>query len=54
MSFALCPFEIPVDSFQETSGGGRMVIRKSNLDDSSTSTTNQRQYDEVYQMPRLT
>src|SRR5947207_13816042 len=44
---------IPVDSFQETSGGSRMVIRISNLYDSSTSTTNQRQRNEVYQTPRF-
>src|SRR5207244_7043803 len=46
-------FRIPVDSFQETSGGSRMVIRISNLYDSSTSTTNQRQRNEVYQTPRF-
>ena len=41
-------FQIPADSFNETSGGGTMVILKSNLDDSSPSTTNQRLHDEVY------
>src|SRR5437870_11390626 len=46
-------FRIPVDSFQETSGGSRMLIRISNLYDSSTSTTNQRQRNEVYQTPRF-
>src|SRR5438132_12640060 len=44
-------FQIPVDSFNETSGGGRMVIATSNRYDSSTSTTNQRQNDEVYETP---
>jgi hypothetical protein len=43
--------QIPVDSFNETSGGGRMVIATSNRYDSSTSTTNQRQNDEVYETP---
>src|SRR2546422_7096831 len=33
--------QIPVDSSQETSGGSRMLIRISNRDDASTSTTNQ-------------
>src|SRR2546428_14106157 len=47
-------FRIPVDSFQETSGGSRMLIRISNRYDSSTSTTNQRQRNEVYQTPQLT
>ncbi len=46
-------FQIPVDSFQETSGGGTMVILKSNLYDSSPSTTNQRPHDEVYETPRV-
>src|SRR5712692_5730090 len=45
-------FQIPVDSLQETSGGGTMVILKSNLYDSSPSTTHQRQHDEVYETPR--
>src|SRR5712691_9960411 len=44
-------FQIPVDSSQETSGGSRMLIRISNLYDSSTSPTNQRQHNEVYQTP---
>jgi hypothetical protein len=44
-------FQIPVDSFNETSGGGRMVIATSNRYDSSPSTTNQRQNDEVYETP---
>src|SRR5215831_18219233 len=46
-------FQIPVDSSQETSGGSRMLIRISNRDDASTSTTNQRQHDEVYQTGRF-
>jgi hypothetical protein len=46
-------FQMPVDSSQETSGGSRMLMRKPNRDDSSTSTTNQRDPDEVYQTPRL-
>src|SRR5574341_2681765 len=46
-------FQIPVDSFNETPGGGRMVIATSNRDDSSPSTTNQRQDDEVYATPRF-
>src|SRR5438128_1405304 len=45
--------QIPVDSLQETSGGGTMVILKSNLYDSSPFTTNQRQHDEVYETPRF-
>jgi len=44
-------FQIPVDSFNETSGGGRIVIATSNRYDSSPSTTNQRQNDEVYETP---
>jgi chromosome partitioning protein len=47
------PFQIPVDSFNATPGGGRMVIATSNRDDSSPSPTNQRQPDEVYQTPRF-
>src|SRR5262249_29483491 len=46
-------FQIPVDNFQETSGGSRMLIRKQNRYDSSTSPPNQRQHDEVYQTPGL-
>src|SRR6266481_6294026 len=46
-------FQIPVDNFNETSGGGTMVILKSNLYDSSPSTTNQRPHDEVYETPRF-
>jgi hypothetical protein len=46
-------FQIPVDSFQKASGDSRMWIRKQNLYDSSTSPTNQRQHDEVYQTPRF-
>src|SRR4051794_36271944 len=46
-------FRIPVDSFQGTSGGSRMFIRISNPYDASTSTTNQRQRNEVYQTPRF-
>src|SRR6267143_1688423 len=54
VSISFCgTFRIPVDSFQETSGGSRMLIRISNLYDSSTSTTNQRQRNEVYQTPRF-
>jgi hypothetical protein len=40
-------FQIPVDSFNETPGGGRMVIETSNRADSSLSTTNQRPHDEI-------
>src|SRR2546421_5452784 len=46
-------FQIPVDSFNETPGGGRMVIATSNRDDSSPSPPNQRQPDAVYQTPRF-
>src|SRR6266446_2109244 len=46
-------FQIPVDSSQETSGGSRMLNRKPHCYDSSTSPTNQRQHDEVYQTPRF-
>src|SRR5712691_2349131 len=46
-------FQIPVDRFQETSNGSRMLIPISYLYDSSTSPTNQRQHDEVYQTPRF-
>src|SRR5215831_5509114 len=46
-------FQIPVDSFNATPGGGRVVIATSNRDDSSPSTTNQRQHDEVYETPRF-
>jgi hypothetical protein len=46
-------FQIPVDSFQETFGGSRMLIRIQNRYDSSTSPTNQRSHDEVYQTPRF-
>src|SRR5712691_3874241 len=46
-------FQIPVDSFNETSGGGRMLTSSSNLYDSSPSTTNQRPHDEVYETPRF-
>ena len=46
-------FQIPVDSSQETSGGSRMLMRISHLDDSSTSPTNQRQHNAVYQTPGL-
>ena len=42
-------FQIPVDSFNETPGGGRMVIKTSNRADSSPSTTNQRPNDEIYE-----
>jgi hypothetical protein len=42
-------FQIPVDSFNETPGGGRMVIETSNRADSSPSTTNQRPNDEIYE-----
>ena len=46
-------FQIPVDSFNETPGGGRMGIATANRDDSSPSTTPQRQHDAVYETPRL-
>src|SRR3989442_14853747 len=46
-------FQISVDSFQETFGGSRMLIRKPKRCDSSPSTTNLRQHDEVYQTPRF-
>src|SRR5262249_37442630 len=48
----LSAFQIPVGSFNETSGG-TMVILKSNLYDSSPSTTNQRLHDKVYETPSL-
>src|SRR5262249_42964389 len=46
-------FQIPVDSFEETSGDARMVICIVNPEDSSPSSTNQRPCDEVYQTPRF-
>src|SRR5215813_8045648 len=46
-------FQIPVDSFNETPGGGSMVIATSNRNDSSPSPTNQRQHEAVYQTPRF-
>src|SRR4030095_6029096 len=46
-------FQIPVDSFEATSGDARMVICIVNPEDSSPSSTNQRPYDEVYQTPRF-
>src|SRR5215813_14709908 len=46
-------FQIPVDSFEETSGDARMVICIVNPEDSSPSSTNQRPCDAVYQTPRF-
>src|SRR6266498_3929495 len=45
-------FQTPVDSFNTTSGGGRM-IQSLNRYDSSPSTHNQRPRHEVYQTPRF-
>src|SRR6266404_3917596 len=45
-------FQTPVDSFNTTSGGGRM-IQSWNRYDSSPSTHNQRPRHEVYQAPRF-
>ncbi|MEE8301776.1 MAG: hypothetical protein V3S24_04990, partial [Candidatus Tectomicrobia bacterium] len=46
-------FHIPVDSFIDAFGGGRMAIIRMNRHDSSPPTTHQRRYDEVYQTSRF-